>query len=241
VTADPPGPASQPSSNWTAGRIAAVVGGSLLALLGIALLLGGLALVAAHAFARDDDGYYTTDTERLETAAFAIATDEIDLGTEVDEAPEDLLGTVRVQSESASGRPTFVGIGRTDDVGAYLSGVAYAELTDFADGDPVYEDHPGDAPAGPPGDEDFWAARSEGSGPQTLEWDVESGDWSIVVMNVGADRGVAVDADIGAKVGWLIWVGIGAIVIGLALGAGGMALILIPGRRATRGPAPATP
>jgi hypothetical protein len=238
VTTDQPQPEVRPGKGWTGGRIVAVAGGSLIALLGIAFLLGGLALVAVHAFARDDDGYHTTDTERLETASYAIATDEIDLGTEVDSAPEDLLGTVRVQSESTTGRPTFVGIGPTDDVGAYLDDVEYAELTDFDEGEPVYEDHPGGAPAGPPRREDFWAAHSEGSGPQILDWDVDSGDWSIVVMNSDAERGVAVDADIGAKIGWLIWAGVGLIVVGLLLAAGGLALILIPGRSATQGAAP---
>jgi hypothetical protein len=212
----------------------AVAGGSLMALIGMALLLGGLAMIAAHAFARDDDGYYTTGTELLETDSYAIATDEIDLGTDVDAAPDDLLGTVRIQSESTSGRPAFVGIGPSDDVDAYLSGVAYAELTDFADGEPEYADHPGDAPAGPPAAEGFWVAESEGADAQTLEWDVESGDWSILVMDADAEPGVSVDADIGAKVGWLIWAGLGLVVVGLLLAGGGVALIVAFGRRATR-------
>jgi hypothetical protein len=233
VTTDQPQPEVRPGKGWTAGRIAAVAGGSLMAVIGLLLLLGGLALVAAHAFARDDDGYYTTDTERLETASYAIATEEIDLGTDVDAAPDDLLGTVRVRSESVSASPTFVAIGPTSDVGAYLSGVGYAEVTDFADGDPVYEDHPGDAPTGPPGDEDFWVAESEGPGERTVTWDVESGNWSIVVMNAGAERGVAVDADIGVKIGWLIWAGLGLTILGLVVGGGGLALILVFGRRAT--------
>jgi hypothetical protein len=42
--------------------VLAVVFGSLGALIGLALLLAGLALVLAQAFARDDDGYYTSDT-----------------------------------------------------------------------------------------------------------------------------------------------------------------------------------
>ena len=236
MTLNAPEPGARPPSGWTAGRVLAVAGGSLIALLGIALLLGGLAMVAAHAFARDDDGYYTSDTELLETDSYAIATDEIDLGTDVDAAPEDLLGTVRVQSESTNGRPAFVGIGPSDDVDAFLSGVAYAELTDFADGKPTYEDNPGDAPAGPPGSEGFWVAQSEGTGPQVLEWDVESGNWSILVMDTSAEQGVVVDAEIGVKVGWLIWVGLGLIVLGLVLAAGGVALIVVFGRRATRGP-----
>jgi hypothetical protein len=240
VPAKPEQPEPESGSNWTAGRVFAVAGGSVMALIGIALLLGGLALVAAHAFARDVDGYYTTGTELLETDSYAIATDEIDLGTDVNAAPDDLLGTVRIQSESTSGRPTFVGIGPSEDVDTYLDGVAYAELTDFADGEPEYTDHPGDAAAGPPAAEDFWVAESEGSGAETLTWDVESGDWSILVMDANAEPGVSVDADIGVKIGWLIWAGVGLVVIGLLFAGGGVALIVVSGRRATRGSATTT-
>src|ERR671924_1962956 len=98
-TAAPPPAAPPPSGDkpgWNAGRVVAVVFGSLAALIGCALLLGGLALVLAHAFARDDDGYYTSDTERLSTGTYAITVEDIDLGSDpVDFVPKDVLGTVR--------------------------------------------------------------------------------------------------------------------------------------------------
>ena len=40
-----------------ANRIVAIVVGVLLLLPALAMLVGGVALGAAHAFARDDDGY----------------------------------------------------------------------------------------------------------------------------------------------------------------------------------------
>ncbi len=220
--------------------MAALVGGSILSLIGVVLLLGGLALIAVHAFARDDDGYYTTDKERLESDSYAITTGEIDLGADpVDWAPEELLGTVRVRVESTGGRPVFIGIARTTDVDAYLDRVDHAELTDFEDGEARYEQHPGGAPARRPGAERIWVAESESAGDQSLDWDVESGIWSIVVMNADAARGIAVDADVGADVGWVIWVGLGLTVVGLLLGGGGVALIVVAGRRASRDRAPA--
>jgi hypothetical protein len=76
--------------------VLAVVFGSLGALIGLALLLAGLALVLAQAFARDDDGYYTSDTKRLATPTYALTVEDIDLGSDpVDFVPKDVLGRVR--------------------------------------------------------------------------------------------------------------------------------------------------
>jgi uncharacterized membrane protein len=235
MEADAQPPETRPRSNWTAGRVAAVVGGSILALIGLLLLLGGLALIAAHGFARDDDGYYTTDRERLATDSYAISSGQIDLGADpVDVAPEELLGTVRVRVEGTNGRPVFLGVGPTEDVDAYLDGVEHAVLTDFEGGDARYDLRAGGAPKRPPASEPFWVAESQGGGDRSVEWDVESGVWSIVVMNTDAEPQIEVEADVGAKVGWLIWVGLGMAIIGLLIAAAGVTLILVFGRRASR-------
>ncbi len=77
----------------------AVVLGSIAALIALALLLGGAALIGAHASARDSDGYYTTGTERLATATYALTAEDIDLGSDAaDFVPRD--GT-----KSAASRP----------------------------------------------------------------------------------------------------------------------------------------
>lgn len=41
-------------SSWSAGRVIGMVFASLGGLIGLALLLGGIAVLAAHLFARDD-------------------------------------------------------------------------------------------------------------------------------------------------------------------------------------------
>ena len=51
-------------------------------------------------------------------------------------------------------------------------------------------------------------------------------------MNADAERGVAVDADVGAELDWLIWAGVGMAALGLAMTAGGVALIVSIRRRA---------
>ena len=246
TTSDPtPAPSTPPpdrsGSGWTGGRVVALVFASLAGLVGIGLLLGGFALIGAHAFVRDDDGYYTSGDERLQTGSYAIITEEIDLGADpVDWAPEELLGTVRVRAESVGGRPVFLGIAPTADVDRYLRGVGYDVLTDFFDDSPRYMQHPGRAPRGPPGDQNIWVAETEGTGEQRIEWDAESGTWTIVVMNANAARGVAVDADVGVEIDWLIWAGIGLAAVGLVITATVVILILVVGRRASRDPATGT-
>ena len=205
-------------------------------LIGLALLLGGIAVMVAYAVARDDDGYFTSDREQLESATYAISSEEIDLGADADDwAPEGLLGEVRIGVESDE--PIFVGIGPDVDVETYLSRVAFDELTDFDDGEAQFDLHQGGKPRTPPGEQDFWAAEVEGSGEQTLTWDADFGRWTAVVMNADGARGITTEADAGVKLDWAIWAGLGLLTVGLLMSAGAVAAILLIGRRASRAPA----
>jgi hypothetical protein len=69
-------------------------------------------------------------------------------------------------------------------------------------------------PAAPP-DERFWVASAQGAGDQTLTWDVEHGNWSVVVMNADATRGVDVELSAGAEVPFLEPAGLRALIAGL--------------------------
>jgi hypothetical protein len=220
-------------SNWTAGRVIGMIFASLGGLIGLALLLGGIAVIAAYAFARDDDGYFNTDRERLESDTYAITTEDIDLGAdEVDWAPEGILGNVRVQVEGEG--PVFVGIGPDAEVDRYLGDVAQDELVDFGGGEPTFERHDGRAPRTPPRQQDFWVAQAEGSGEQSLTWDADFGRWTAVVMNADGARGIDVEADAGVKLGWVIWAGLVIFVIGLVMTTGAVIVIVLIGRRASR-------
>ena len=225
--------AGPPGSNWTASRVIGMVFASIGGLIGLALLVGGIAVLAAYAFGRDDDGYFKSDRQQLESATYAIITEDIDLGAdEVDWAPEGILGNVRVQVEGE--KPLFVGIGSDDDVDRYLGNVAHDELIDFDGDDPEFEPHEGRAPRTPPGDQDFWVAESEGSGEQALTWDAEFGRWTAVVMNADAARAIDVEADVGVKLDWAIWAGLGIFVVGLLMTVGAVSVILLIGRRSSR-------
>jgi hypothetical protein len=220
-------------ANWTAGRVVGMAFTGIGGLIGLALLAGGIAVVAAYAFGRDDDGYFNTDREQLNSASYAITTEDIDLGAdELDWAPDGVLGNVRVQVDSE--RPVFVGIGPDEDVDRYLGDVAHAELIDF-DGDrPVFDLHGGTAPRAPPRVQGFWVAESEGSGEQAVTWDAEFGRWTAVVMNADAGRGIDVEADAGVKLGWAIWAGLGMLLLGLLMTAGAVLVVLLIGRSASR-------
>jgi hypothetical protein len=224
-------------SHWTAGRVIGMVFASIGGLIGLALLLGGIAVVIAYAFERDDDGYWNTDRHRLESATYAITTQNIDLGADaIDWAPKGVLGKVRIQVDSR--RPVFVGIGPDNRVDQYLGSVSHDQLVDFS-GHPQFELHQGKAPATPPAKQGFWVAQAQGSGQQALTWDADFGRWTAVVMNANGARGINVNADVGVKLDWAIWAGLGLLLLGALMTAGAVAVILLIGRRAV--PAPADP
>src|SRR5215207_11452917 len=99
------------------GRIALIVTGSILALVSLGLLAGGGTLVWAHTTQRDDEGYYSTRSERFQSDGYAIRTDDLDLGTEGPDwlFDEGRLGTIRVTGRSGTtGKGLFLGIGPDD-------------------------------------------------------------------------------------------------------------------------------
>ena len=248
MAADSPStPPPQQGTNWTIGRILLVVLGSIVALLGAGLLAAGGTLLWADQTKRDDDGFLTTPTERFESDSFAIVSDDIDL-FEADTGSdwilsEGVLGDIHIRAEDAGGGETFVGIGPTEDVDAYLGGVEHDEVSDL-DFDPFsvrYRSTAGGDPAGPPTEQTFWAASAAGAGEQTAVWEPESGNWTIVVMNADGSRGVAVDLAAGAKASFLLWLAIGLMIAGLLVAAGGVAMIVLGARGAMRSTPAAAP
>jgi hypothetical protein len=239
VTAESPSPQPQGGSRWTVGRVVLVILGCLLALLAAGLLAAGGTLLWADLTQRDDDGFLTTPTERFESGSFAITSDSIDL-FETDTSgdwvlSEGILGDVRVTGESTNGNDIFIGIGETQDVDAYFEGVAHDEVRDL-DFDPFsveYRRFPGGEPPGPPGEQTFWASSVSGTGEQNTTWEAESGNWTIVVMNADASRGVAADVSAGAEANFLLWLAIGLLIAGVLLLAGGVTMIVVGARGAT--------
>jgi Domain of unknown function (DUF4389) len=217
------------------GRVLLLVLGSIAAIFALGTLAGGCALVAIDQTQRDDDGFVMSPSEDFSSSTYAIVSESAELDTEGAEwALDAFLGTVRVRSESE--RPVFVGIARESDVAGYLGDVERDVISDLED-EPRYEREDGGAPAGPPGDETFWAAKTSGTGEQTIQWDPEDGDWQLVLMNEDASRGVSSELAIGAELDSVLWIGIGLLAVGalLALAA---ALAITAGIRRGRRAAP---
>ena len=170
------------------GRIALIVFGCIVGLIGLALLIAGAVGLWAHTSLRDDDGYYTSDPERLETPLRALVTNNLDLG----DIPsgDDFWASLRITAWRPDGGPIFLGVGPRAQVQRFLAGVPHAVITDL-DFDPfraTYSPQLGRRLPEPPGGEAFRAARASGPGEQTLTWDVEGGDWRIVAINPAARR-----------------------------------------------------
>jgi hypothetical protein len=193
-----------------AGRIVLIVIGALLALLGFGLLAGGAGALVGYATQRDDDGFFRTDDVRLATPTYAIVSDRIDLDTRPGPADwlieRGTLGTVKLALDPVGETAVFAGIGRSADVAGYLDDVSRDQIRDIdLNPDRVrYRRLDGEATPAPPGDQDFWVASATTSDGEDLTWEVESGEWTVVVMNADATRGVDTDARLGIKVGWFL-------------------------------------
>ena len=157
-----------------------------------------------------------------------LESDVVD-GTLYIDAVRHVLGDVRIRVTPNTPGALFIGIGHSTDVDRYLAGVDRTVITEFW-GDKT-ENVAGGPVASAPGTQDFWVASATGSGPQTLTWDPAGGSWTVVVMNADGHPGIAMGADLGAKVPALPWIGLGLLVGGAIFMAGGAFLIVGAFRR----------
>lgn len=212
-------------SGWTGARITALAIGALLVLLSLALLGGGGTALWADRTQRDG-GYVMTDVHEFSTSGSALAT----VSTELGSAgfgwlySPGLMDEVRIRVTPVSpGTPLFVGIGRSTDVDRYLAGVDHTVITEFWGNET--EAVGGGSTESPPGTQDFWVASATGAGTQTLNWDPTNGSWTVVVMNADGRRGIAVGAELGARLPALVWIALGVLAAGAVLLVGGGLLI----------------
>ncbi len=214
------------------GRVVLLIVGSMIALVGFGLVGAGASLGWATATQRDDAGFFTTSNERFASDSYAITSDKIDLG---DPGPDDWwadreLATVRITADNTTSGELFVGIGPEVDVEAYLTGVPHDEITnvDFRPFSADYrrENASGTATPTPPQDETFWVAQASGPATQTVTWNLEPGDWAIVVMNADASANVSADIELGGQLDYLVPIAIGLGIGGLILLAIGAAMII---------------
>jgi hypothetical protein len=215
------------------GRIVAIIIGSLFALISIGVLVGGGALLWAHTTQRDADGFLVGPRYGLVTDTNALISGNVDLGARPGDWFPSGLADVRLVVTPGVGEEIFVGIGPSDDVDGYLAGVALDEVTELGlrANDVDYESRGGDVSPMPPGAEAFWVASAEGPDTQSVEWEVDAGEWTVVVMNADGSAGIDVALRAGVRTDFLLAVTIGLLIFGVFLAAGAAALIIWGTRR----------
>jgi hypothetical protein len=235
-----------PARRRNGGRIAAVVASGLVGLFAFGLLAAGAAALWGDA-QKDENGYISTGSDRFATSTRALTSENLDLDLDGLDTliGSDSYGKIRLEVASHDDKPLFVGIARTSDVSDYLRGSSHAVVTDV-DYSPFhadYDEKAGDRPLAPPAGARIWAASAHGAGTQTMTWDVEDGDWSVVVMNADGSAGVDAGVKAGAQLSFLDeagWVLLGTGLLALAA-AGALLYAGVRPRRGSGDDAPAQP
>jgi hypothetical protein len=210
----------------SAGRIVLLVFGILVVLLSFGLLASGGTLLAVDNSFKDNQGFYNTGTIPISAASPAVISQPANINMNPAGFMHRNPVTIRVQATNPdTAKPVFIGIARESDVSNYLRGVSYDEITGFR-GRFNQIDHihfPGAAVAPSPTSQTFWIASVNGTGTQTLQWDVVSGNYNLVLMNADGSSPVHGDVAIGVK--------IPAVVHGIGMGLfiGGIVLLVIGG------------
>ena len=220
----------------TAGRITLLILGAFLALVAVALLIGGGGSLLFASTHRGADGFVSSPDYELTADGYAITLGAADLPT----SPDDWVPwTGRIRSRvtvTGTAGDVFVGVGPSADVAAYLDGVAHAQIVDveaFSD-DVEMRVYPGEGTPSAPAEQSFWVATADGSGAQTLNWRPSPGSWTLVLMNTDGSPVISMVASGGVASG-LIWaIGLGILLAGVLLMvvAGALIIIATAGQRA---------
>jgi len=188
------------------------------ALFGILLTLAGLVLLAFVGF----DGTFTTPrtVARTDTHAIVISATFVDDDLRSGDVGESSV-TLDVEGR---GERVFLGVAEAADVATYLEDVSIAEAVElsYPGTSLVLRREGGRAEPTPPEDEKFWIASRVGDGE--LTWDLDEGDWSVVIMNADASAGVDVAGTataripaLGVALAVILLVGVPLLVVGIAL------------------------
>jgi hypothetical protein len=207
------------AAGWTAGRVIGIVVGTALALCSLGALAGGGALAAggvklglgAHG--------------RYHTPGYALVSNSTNWRTQV----VGTVGSVRFRAAADGSKPIFVGVARPAAVRRYLHRVRYTTVHDNAN--TVL--HNGTAPTTLPGAAVDWTAQTSGTGTQTLHWNAQDGDQTVVAMNTDGSPSVSgrvVSSTVTLRA--LPTLAAGVLTGGAILLAVAVALIVTPVRRA---------
>src|SRR5436190_1665421 len=150
-----------------AARTGRVVGGSVIAVVGAVIALGGGGVLALGG----TNGTFDSGHRDVSTKTTALVSEPAKINDT--QSVTDVLGhpSVRISADSVrSDRNLFVGIGPKAQVDRYLAGAPIDRVRDFSI-DPWSIDksaRPGTATPKPPAAQSFWVARSSGSSAATV-------------------------------------------------------------------------
>lgn len=205
-------------------------------LIALPLLFAGGTLFWVDTALTDANGFVNSTVMEIEVDGFALVAGpaEIEDLPEIPDSPIALgeIATLRIQAENLDAdQGIFIGIAPTETLDDYLGGVPYAVVDDTDEGELFlsYRMNASDEPLSPPGEQEFWTSSTTGIGLQQLEWELEEGDVSFVIMNEDASDGLAIEVVAGVRVPLIGPVGVGLLIGGgvtLAIGTILLALAL---------------
>ena len=227
-------------------KILAIILGIFLALAGLTSVTSGGFLLGVYATQRDPSGFFTSPDQQVGSYGFALTAPDVNatFGSRwVSWVPARGNVTVQIEGDSLLPAPLFIGIGPTGRVSKYLAGVPRDRITriDWMAGSIEYSHVDGTTLPSAPGKQSFWVAKEQGAGTQTLEWELEQGNWTVVIMNADASAPVAATMSLGARFGIMTPIVIGLTAGGLVLLAIATTLIVLGARRRRPPPAPRPP
>ncbi len=159
-----------------------------LAILGVVLTVAGLALLAVVGA----DGRYTSPELEVTADGNAVLFDVVLV--EGDLPVSGSFATTLAADVTSDRGPLFIGIAPTEDVADYLAGVAVEQVTslDVPGADLTTRSISGARTPLPPAQQAFWAAQAGGAAAGSLEWTLDRGEWTFVVMNANGSPGIDV-------------------------------------------------
>ncbi len=217
------------------GKVLLLIVGVIFLFVGIGLLVGGGGALWANSALTDDEGYLTTKTIEIDQGSYAVVTEpaDVDIGSAW---VWDWGNLVTFKVEGTNDDPSkdiFIGVAEERYLDDYLRDVAHDEVTDF-DVRPdrlEYRHISGDSEPSAPTTQTFWRESARGSGTQEIQWELESGNWVLVLMNEDGSAGIDLSVVLGAKVPWLFGVGIGLLVGGIVVLAISIIMVYFSVRR----------
>jgi hypothetical protein len=229
------------------GRILILLFGILLLLGAFPLIIGGGILLWVEISLKDSEGYISTSAYQLESDSYAIVTEHTRV--DLDEGWSwgwfrswDLgdLVTLKIEGTNNNPKGILIGVAEAEESAwqEYISDVEYDEIIQFSFSpyEVLYQNHPGSSEPEGPASQTFWKDKAFGTGTQDLEWELETGTYSMVLMNQDGSRDVDVDISLGAKIPLIFGFGVGLLVGGVVAITIGIIVIIfsLRGRRRSR-------